>query len=1044
MKRKGKYLAAVALCIVLIVGGGVPAFAADGFGGDRGDFWDGGAIHPGQQMTEVSYDALSELCIVQNQLIYEGVYDDVSPFSDTDYELSASVVFDSSENVYVIAVEYAGVQYKLRNYSGMIYFARYQDGGILNTIRVLIDNMYTRVVNINNALTQKDGLFDLWFSLFNERMAYIGTGIDLINANLEDLTITGDVTFDITPITNKLQQMHNTIAEISNRLIADDIPIANAVNRIRLIMLDIPGYIDGIESTLTTISSRLNTQNGYVDGVEGLLSNVVTAVNDVEGWMDDLQTTMVNNSVDALNQQLDVKDELIQFMESTAADRDVLLCTIVDKMDDMGFTLDVDSLNIEGISFDTSPITDAIENYHADFNEYFAQFGENIDYGEKQLSFSGTQEYYWDSDNQSYLSGTLTDGSSVTVYRVPDVTDGLSGVTSGYPRVVDRDGLPMILPTTADRFPGMLNFIYDGVRQQISFDGVYGGGYASGQSFVVDDAAAGSSIYRVEFYGKTTQAGVPSPSSPVSLENVRSYEYYDGYVVGLDIEDRDGRQSNTVFAPAPSYGLRGIPVNSGGNYTDENGQQWLCDVVDSEFGLHIQKVGAITFDGSDDENWRSYTWGQTGYYIVVPGMSLDFVKLAQCGALSTHFPYSHMINQASSGIGFKLSNTSGENVAPVFCCSELFPDLASFKTWLQSNPVTVYYPLAEPVYTELSYPTDFDENYRSGEAYEPQTHFDADCPVTVYYKAVDPVTSIYADADGDWHYGYKSGTSARVDRAAALSVLRDAFNVRTYTDADSVMFNEGKNYITVTNDGQFDITVLQGNKIIMWYVNWAHSSRSWLDGRLNAMQLTPVLQRMDTVISLLSGSVGSGSCEHIYASEVNQEASCALPGLQTFTCSNCGSSYSEIIPSTGHDWQCTDHVADELDPDTGEVVVAGYDIYTCSICGEKYNDYDGAGAPDTQSDTVAGIISRVFEKIGTLVGDLIAMVIRMLDKLLTGFDDLVTDFNTKTEQITGFGGDYPQWLAGVWEIVPSDLQLALGFCVVVGILAILGKKLVFS
>ena len=31
--------------------------------------------------------------------------------------------------------------------------------------------------------------------------------------------------------------------------------------------------------------------------------------------------------------------------------------------------------------------------------------------------------------------------------------------------------------------------------------------------------------------------------------------------------------------PTPN-GLPGIPVTSGGNYTDENGQQWICDEVD--------------------------------------------------------------------------------------------------------------------------------------------------------------------------------------------------------------------------------------------------------------------------------------------------------------------------------------------------------------------------------------------------------------------------------------------------------------------------------
>lgn len=37
-------------------------------------------------------------------------------------------------------------------------------------------------------------------------------------------------------------------------------------------------------------------------------------------------------------------------------------------------------------------------------------------------------------------------------------------------------------------------------------------------------------------------------------------------------------------------GLPGMPVSSGGNYTDENGQQWICDELDFENGLYIKRV----------------------------------------------------------------------------------------------------------------------------------------------------------------------------------------------------------------------------------------------------------------------------------------------------------------------------------------------------------------------------------------------------------------------------------------------------------------------
>lgn len=45
--------------------------------------------------------------------------------------------------------------------------------------------------------------------------------------------------------------------------------------------------------------------------------------------------------------------------------------------------------------------------------------------------------------------------------------------------------------------------------------------------------------------------------------------------------------------------LSGIPVASGGNYTDENGQQWIADEVDLARGVYVQRVKKIILDGSN-------------------------------------------------------------------------------------------------------------------------------------------------------------------------------------------------------------------------------------------------------------------------------------------------------------------------------------------------------------------------------------------------------------------------------------------------------------
>lgn len=52
--------------------------------------------------------------------------------------------------------------------------------------------------------------------------------------------------------------------------------------------------------------------------------------------------------------------------------------------------------------------------------------------------------------------------------------------------------------------------------------------------------------------------------------------------------------------PSPN-GLPGIPVTSGGNYTDQNGQQWVCDEVDLERGVKVQRVYKVDVDGENSK-----------------------------------------------------------------------------------------------------------------------------------------------------------------------------------------------------------------------------------------------------------------------------------------------------------------------------------------------------------------------------------------------------------------------------------------------------------
>ena len=106
-----------------------------------------------------------------------------------------------------------------------------------------------------------------------------------------------------------------------------------------------------------------------------------------------------------------------------------------------------------------------------------------------------------------------------------------------------------------------------------------------GNPIDVDDAFA-APLCGLTVYGRSTQDGTPTPDAPVPIVSAG-----DSGTIVLTLGDGDGK-TQTLTLPTPN-GLPGIPVTSGGNYIDQNGQQWICDEVDLERGVKVQQVNAV-------------------------------------------------------------------------------------------------------------------------------------------------------------------------------------------------------------------------------------------------------------------------------------------------------------------------------------------------------------------------------------------------------------------------------------------------------------------
>ena len=149
----------------------------------------------------------------------------------------------------------------------------------------------------------------------------------------------------------------------------------------------------------------------------------------------------------------------------------------------------------------------------------------------------------------------------------------------------------------------------------------------------------------------------------------------------VDYEPFTGFETTTVELNQP---LRELP----------NG---VKDTIEN--GIATRRVGEIIFDGSSDESWKKYTGSAKTVHTYM--INLDkprgindaicdkLVYIQDCWEKDIEFSYSTF----AVGRGFYV-NTNSE-----------ISTVDQFKTWLQSNPITVWYELATPNTEQITLPT---------------------------------------------------------------------------------------------------------------------------------------------------------------------------------------------------------------------------------------------------------------------------------------------------------------------------------------------------
>ena len=118
--------------------------------------------------------------------------------------------------------------------------------------------------------------------------------------------------------------------------------------------------------------------------------------------------------------------------------------------------------------------------------------------------------------------------------------------------------------------------------------------------------------------------------------------------------DYEPYREQLLILPTPN-GLPGIPVTSGGNYTDPQGQQWVCDEVDLERGVKVQRVDKTAFDSTK-------TLAEQNAILATPVETpLTPAEIAAYKALTAYAP--DTVVQASDGAWVKLEYQRDVNIA---------------------------------------------------------------------------------------------------------------------------------------------------------------------------------------------------------------------------------------------------------------------------------------------------------------------------------------------------------------------------------------------
>ena len=260
--------------------------------------------------------------------------------------------------------------------------------------------------------------------------------------------------------------------------------------------------------------------------------------------------------------------------------------------------------------------------------------------------------------------------------------------------------------TIANNRNGSITLVSDG-----TYDGYYNGSVLvsvpSGRYKFVEPSSSRAAFVRLFPKGETTykqyNSGVEFEFDNSTHEMRFLVQYDPGMVANITLwpmiclasetdatyEPHKG-QKLTISTP---NGLPGIPVTSGGNYTDANGRRWICDEIDFDKGVYVQRIGVKQYNNAN-------SWGAAfniGDRVLNDRfrVALDEVPLPFAGMSNMHSIVENW-GVSEGSIGFNGSDIYVYARFPGIATREQLGELFSV------TPLVIAYGKTTPIETPLS------------------------------------------------------------------------------------------------------------------------------------------------------------------------------------------------------------------------------------------------------------------------------------------------------------------------------------------------------